>query len=159
MRFGTLSEQARFRIEDFLPAGKPPQLPPPPPPPPPTTPTTTTPTTTATTTPAPVELPDLVIDSLSQFSFTVVNLGKAPAGEFLVDVTGVGNFKIAGLASGDKAEMTWKTCKPGTITATADSTGLDPGDGRGEQHPLLHDPQVLTDSQSPEPASLRQRLG
>lgn len=113
-------------------------LPPPPPPttPAPTTPTPTTPTptptpttttTTTTTTPPPAQLPDLVIDSLSTFSFTVANIGKGSAGDFVVNVSGVIgplDFKISGLAPGQKAQMTWKTCKPGTITATADSTNL-----------------------------------
>ncbi len=111
--FGTLLEVARYRHRDTLPPGTSPQLPPPPQ-------LETTTTTTTTTAPPPTELPDLVIDSLSTFSFAVPNIGKAPAGPFVVTVSGVGSFNFNSLAAGDKANGSWKSCKPDTITATAD---------------------------------------
>lgn len=68
-------------------------------------------------------LPDLVITALSERSFTVSNLGSAPAGAFVVSVTLVGTFTFAGLAPGQSATRTWSPCRRGTITAIADRGG------------------------------------
>jgi RNA polymerase sigma factor (sigma-70 family) len=68
----------------------------------------------------PRPLPDLVISSLTIRSFTVTNIGTAPADAFVVSVTLVGVFTFAGLAPGESATRTWSPCRRGTITAVAD---------------------------------------
>ena len=67
-------------------------------------------------------LPDLVITSLGRSSFTVTNVGTAPAGPFVVSVTFIGTFTFSGLAPGQSATRTWSTlCPRGRVlTAVAD---------------------------------------
>ena len=67
-------------------------------------------------------LPDLVITSLGRSSFTVTNVGTAPAGPFVVSVTFIGTFTFSGLAPGQSATRTWSTlCPRGRVlTAIAD---------------------------------------
>ena len=67
-------------------------------------------------------LPDLVVTSLGRSSFTVTNVGTAPAGPFVVSVTFIGTFTFSGLAPGQSATRTWSTlCPRGRVlTAIAD---------------------------------------
>ena len=111
----------------FVTVSPPPSTSPPPPtttaPPPTTTappPTTTAPPPTTTTAPA---LPDLVVSRLSTTSFTVSNVGTAPAGAFEVTVTGAGAFTIENLDPGDSRTVRFGSpCRTlRSVTAVADS--------------------------------------
>jgi hypothetical protein len=68
-------------------------------------------------------LPDLVVSSLTETSFTVTNAGAAAAGPFVVSVTLIGTFTFAGLAPGESQIRTWSACRVGTLTAIADRGG------------------------------------
>jgi hypothetical protein len=68
-------------------------------------------------------LPDLVVSSLTETSFTVTNPGTAPAGPFVVSVTMIGTFTFAALGPGESATRTWSACRVGTLTAIADRGG------------------------------------
>jgi hypothetical protein len=114
MPIGLFVIGARFRGTERLPAPKAPPPPPPlpsppsppaPPPPPP---------------PPPPAEPDLVIQNLTPFAFTVANIGKPDAGPFSVHVSGRGSVQFSGLAAGAEASRGWQTCVKGSITVTAD---------------------------------------
>lgn len=66
-------------------------------------------------------LPDLVITALGRSSFTVTNVGSAPAGPFVVTVSQIGTFTFSGLAPGQSATRTWSVCRTGTLIAVADA--------------------------------------
>jgi hypothetical protein len=68
----------------------------------------------------PQPLPDLVLSKLTETSFSVENVGSAPAGPFVVSVTLIGTFSFAGLAPGQSATRVWSACRIGTLNAVAD---------------------------------------
>jgi hypothetical protein len=68
-------------------------------------------------------LADLVVSNLTETSFTVANVGAAPAGPFVVSVTLIGTFSFAGLAPGESATRVWSACRVGTLNAIADRGG------------------------------------
>ena len=68
--------------------------------------------------------PDLVVSVLTPTSFTVTNVGSAPAGAFAVSVTHVGTYTFAGLPAGQSVTRSWSPCRSGTITAIADRGGM-----------------------------------
>lgn len=83
-------------------------------------------------------LPDLVISDLTTRSFTVANIGTAPAGAFVVSVTLVGVFTFAGLAPGESVTRSWSPCRRGTITAVADRANtVEESDERNNVRSIL----------------------
>jgi hypothetical protein len=72
---------------------------------------------------SPPPQPNLVITVLSSTSFTVANVGTAPAGAFVVTVTGTAPMTFGGLAPGQSQTRSFP-CRPGTITAVADSGAM-----------------------------------
>ena len=72
-----------------------------------------------TVTVTPLPRPDLVV-AVTGTSFTISNVGNAPAGAFVVNVQGLGPFTFGGLAAGASATRT-VTCASVQRLVTADS--------------------------------------